>query len=219
MLPDRTIRVAQPDPNARHGRTLLPAIEELLASTGLQIADLEGLVVGLGPGSYTGLRVGLTAAKTLAFAIARPLATLDSLELVGRNAPEDALRVSVIADAQRGDLYVADFVRESAGAPLVQTHATQLASIEEWQASLPASAFVLGPALTVPRIASALTVAARRPDTEESHWPDPRRLADLALERWPPNPGADIFFLEPAYLRRSAAEDQWERKQSTPSPG
>ena len=61
----------------------------------------------------------MTAAKTLAYATGAALVGLDSLEAVACNAPEDALRVSVVADAQRGDVYSAEFARTSVGKILV----------------------------------------------------------------------------------------------------
>src|SRR5947208_1277721 len=65
---DAAVFYATPDPSQKHGRSLLPAVRDLLAEAGLSVSDLDALAVGLGPGSYTGLRIGLTAAKTLAFA-------------------------------------------------------------------------------------------------------------------------------------------------------
>ena len=58
----------------RHGERLLPGLEELLAETGLALADLGGIVVGTGPGAFTGLRVGLATAKTLAHSTGTPIA-------------------------------------------------------------------------------------------------------------------------------------------------
>jgi tRNA threonylcarbamoyladenosine biosynthesis protein TsaB len=211
------VRVARPDPAARHGRALLPAVRDLLADAGLAPADLGGLAVGLGPGSYTGLRVGLTAAKTLAYALRVPLAGLDSLELVARNAPGDALRVAVIADAQRGDLYAADFARDAEGAPLNRLTPTRVVPLDRWAADLPAGTLVLGPALTTPRLADAAPPHAVRPDTPDADWPDPLRLADLARDVWRSGRRDDPWPLEPVYLRRSAAEEQWERKAPGPT--
>jgi tRNA threonylcarbamoyl adenosine modification protein YeaZ len=57
----------------RHGERLLPGVEQLLAETGLRLADLAAVVVGTGPGAFTGLRVGLATAKTLAHARGLPL--------------------------------------------------------------------------------------------------------------------------------------------------
>jgi tRNA threonylcarbamoyl adenosine modification protein YeaZ len=72
--PDGRVRRALDWPAGhRHGERLLPGIEQLLAETGLDLADLAGIVVGTGPGAFTGLRVGLATAKTLAHARGLPI--------------------------------------------------------------------------------------------------------------------------------------------------
>ena len=86
----------------KHGRDLIPCIAELLAMGGIGGGEIDAIGVGLGPGSFTGLRVGVTAAKTLAYITGAPLVGMDSLLAVAWNAPGDALRVSVIADAHAG---------------------------------------------------------------------------------------------------------------------
>src|SRR5947209_13538378 len=113
------MRVATIDSGRRHGRDLIPRLKALLDSAAIEPRDLGAIAVGLGPGSYTGLRVGVTAAKALAYATGAVLIGLNSLHAIGQNAPTDSARVSVIADAQRGDVYVADLVRPSPGAPLI----------------------------------------------------------------------------------------------------
>jgi tRNA threonylcarbamoyladenosine biosynthesis protein TsaB len=202
---------AAPDPSARHGRALVPAVRDLLAGAGLTVAGLGGFVVGLGPGSYTGLRIGLTAAKTLAYASGKPLAGFDSLELIARNATPGPLRVAVIADAQRGDVYAADFARDAPASPLVRVAPTRVVPFDRWAAELPEEALVLGPAAASERYAAALPPSAGLPDDPSAHWPDPHRLADLAHDVWRSGRRDEIWFLEPVYLRRSAAEEHWEK--------
>lgn len=203
------IHVATPDPALRHGRSLVPTLATLLRDAGLALADLDGLVVGLGPGSYTGLRIGLTAAKTLAYASGKPLVGLDSLEVVAQNAPPDALLISVIADAQRGDVYSADFARAEPSAPLLRTSPTRIEPRTEWASRLPEGTLVLGPALD--RNTPPLPDSPRTLDPALNR-PEPRQLALLALATWETGRRDDPFFLEPLYLRRSAAEEQWDRK-------
>ncbi len=202
---DGAVLVAAADPSRRHGRDLVPTIRALLAEAALPPGALDLIAVGLGPGSYTGLRVGLTAAKVLAYAFGRPLIGLDSLEAIARNAPEDALRVAAIADAQRGDLYAADFARDAPGVPLVRVAPTRIEPIASWTARLDPTALVLGPGVArVPPLPFAAIAA-----DDAAHWPDGRLLVAMAREAHRDGRRDDPYFLEPLYLRRSAAEDQW----------
>jgi tRNA threonylcarbamoyladenosine biosynthesis protein TsaB len=208
------VHLATPDPSARHGRALVPAIGALLTEAGLAPEDLDGIVVGLGPGSYTGLRIGLTAAKTLAYALGTPLFGFDSLELLARAAPIDAKRVSVIADAQRSDVYTAEFTRASRGDPLMRSAPTRIIPLVRWANELAHETFVLGPVLAGETRPAMIPAYAVLPDDPVVHWPDAKRLAEIAREASRTGHREDPYFLEPVYLRRSAAEDQWERREA-----
>ena len=128
--------VATIDRARRHGRDLIPRFADALRDAGVRANDIDVIAVGVGPGSYTGLRVGLTAAKVLAYTTGASLLGLDSLEAVALNAPAEPGRVSVIADAQRGHLYVADFVRGGADMPPVRCGATRIETLQAWLATL-----------------------------------------------------------------------------------
>lgn len=208
-LADGRVLVAPTDSASRHGRTLVPAIAALLRQGGLTTAGLDALAVGLGPGSYTGLRVGLMAIKTLAYVIGTPLVGLDSLEVVARNAPADVLTVSVVADAQRGDLYTANFTRTAPNAPLVRATPTRIVPAAHWRAALSPGTLVLGPALGRPGLVSLPLPVSGSIPTDDPGWNQPqgRQLAGLALDVWATGRRDDPQFLEPVYLRRSAAED------------
>jgi tRNA threonylcarbamoyladenosine biosynthesis protein TsaB len=199
---------ADSSPSRRHGQGLIPAIEGLLLLEGLKVADLGAIAVGLGPGSYTGLRIGLTAAKTLAYAASKPLLALDSLEAIARNAPDDALRVVVAVDAQRGDAYVARFARSSPGSPLLRLGPTTIEPVGPWSEALEPGTVVLGPSLA--RLLATWPETVHLGTLDQGH-PDPSKLIPLAFEALEAARVLDPFFVEPIYMRRSAAEDQWER--------
>ncbi len=174
------------------------------------MADLDAVAVGLGPGSYTGLRVGVTAAKTLCYASGADLLGLDSLVATGRNAPGKTIRISVIGDAQRGDLYVADLYRAAPDAPPTPLRETRVESLADWRACLEPDVFVMGPALESPRILAQLPQDLTSSGAT-SNFPDGLHLIELARELWADGRRDDPWLLEPRYLRRSAAEEQWDR--------
>jgi len=196
----------------RHGRDLIPRLGAILAEAGLSPRDVDLFAVGLGPGSYTGLRVGLAAAKTLAYATGAPIVGLDSMEVVGRNAPASAVRISVVADAQRSEVYVAEFVRAAPEAPLVETRGSRIEPLSVWLARLEPGVLVLGPGLDSPRIRDAVPPELVTSDVE-LNYPDGRRLIELARDAWASGRRDNPWLLEPRYLRKSSAEEQWDLKE------
>lgn len=92
-----------------HSNRLLPAIQELTTELGMPMRSLSGIVVGQGPGSYTGIRIGVTVAKTLAWSLRIPLIAISSLEAMAYGVIETSEKVGVIPmiDARRGRAYTA----------------------------------------------------------------------------------------------------------------
>jgi tRNA threonylcarbamoyladenosine biosynthesis protein TsaB len=203
-------------PDRRHGRDLIPSLRALLREAGVVLRDLDLLAVGVGPGSYTGLRVGVMAAKTLAYATGSSLVGLDSLEAVARNAPASASRISVVADAQRGDVYVADFCRVPASETVVLERGSRIESLANWRAALQPGVLVIGPGLEWPAIRAAVPPALLASDSSLDY-PHGHGLIELACDAWASGRRDDLWRLEPRYLRRSAAEDKWDAHGESPA--
>src|SRR4051812_11852306 len=94
------------DESRRHGRDLAPAAAELLTACAWQPRDVGGVIVGRGPGSYTGLRVGVMSAKAFAYATGAALLTLENFTVLAAQAPAEVPRLAVVADAQQDRVYV-----------------------------------------------------------------------------------------------------------------
>lgn len=97
----------------RHGELLAPLVEEVLAAAGVVRQDLTAIAVGIGPGPFTGLRVGLVTARTLAFALEIPVYGVCSLDVVALEAALGESPVgtdfSVATDARRKEVYLASY--------------------------------------------------------------------------------------------------------------
>ncbi len=90
-------------------RSLLPAVDEVLVLAGARVADVEAFAVSIGPGSFTGLRVGIATVKGLAFGTGRPVAAVSSLAALARGARECGEPVVALLDARRDEFYAASF--------------------------------------------------------------------------------------------------------------
>jgi tRNA threonylcarbamoyl adenosine modification protein YeaZ len=94
----------------RHGEMLAPGIERVLAEAGARAADLDAIAVGVGPGPFTGLRVGLVTARTMAFVLGIPLHGVCSLDILAAAAIDAGLEEFVVAtDARRKEVYLASY--------------------------------------------------------------------------------------------------------------
>ena len=199
------VRVETTEAGRRHGRDLIPRLKSLLASSAIEPGELQSIAVGLGPGSYTGSRVGVTAAKTLAYATGAALIGLNSLHVIGRNAPLGAPRVWAVADAQRGELYVAELIRQAPGASLTPASETRIENLPAWAARLESGDIVVGPAVDAPRVRSVIPSACLPPAGGEN-FPRGESLIELAREAIAAGRHENPWLLEPFYLRRSAAK-------------
>ncbi len=188
----------------RHAQMLVSRIDEGLRTTKLRAADLEGIAVSVGPGSFTGLRVGVVCAKTLAFAVGKPLAAVDTLEAIAANSPPDVQVVSVVSDAQRGDLYVGTY-RQTGPRVWRPAGEIEIKPAEEWLSCRGPGEVLSGPGLAPwqERIPAGVRVLPG------SAWvADARAVAAIGARRILDGQTADPFLLEPVYIRRSAAEER-----------
>jgi tRNA threonylcarbamoyladenosine biosynthesis protein TsaB len=201
---DKLLRQKPLDETRRHARDLAPAVRELLNLETWTPRDLQVVIVSRGPGSYTGLRVGIVSAKVWAYATGCALVAVETFAAIAAQVPPGPHGLGspgdVLADAQQDKLYVQRFVGGVAQSPLaVRTAADWLQ-----QPELPA--WVSGPGVRVLRDRVPANCRVVPPE----HWdPRPASLLRLGLERYRRGERDDPFTLEPLYLRPSSAEEKW----------
>src|SRR2546422_9660294 len=93
------------DVRLTHSERLMAAIDRLLTDAGWTVGELEGLAVAVGPGSFTGLRVGLSTVKGLALALSIPIAAVPTLDAMAAMLPFAALPICPVLDARKGEVY------------------------------------------------------------------------------------------------------------------
>jgi tRNA threonylcarbamoyl adenosine modification protein YeaZ len=187
----------------RHGELLLPAVDRVLAEAGTRLDAVTGVVVGVGPGPYTGLRVGLMTADTFGLALGVPvhgLCTLDALAYAA-GADGDLSGPFVVAtDARRKEVYWARYAdpRTRVTEPAVD----RPADLTDAVAGLPAVG------------AGALLYPDTFPDARGPEHVSAAALASLAAERLAQ--GAELLPPRPLYLRRPDAQVPKNYKVVTP---
>ncbi len=183
------------------GRDLVPAARDLVASVGLRPTDLGTVVVDIGPGSFTGIRLGVTLAKTLAFAAGARLLSVTSLEALAAAATRDSAVVALV-EAGRGTWYGARFgaVGATGFRPTLVEPARRPAAA--WREDASDSVWIGERLERFPAAADPRTWGAH---AAVSHVLEPRDLLaarpDLAVA-----PGLSPHGLRPRYLQASAPE-------------
>lgn len=193
------------DPARRHARDLVPTAGTLLAEFGLVPKSLTGVMVSVGPGSFTGLRVGVISAKALAFATGCRLVAVPTFAAIAEMAPEECLELDAISDGLKGLVYAQRFRRTADG--WEPANELRLLPATEWATGLTEETWVGGPGIDVARQTIPPGVRTLPP---ESRLPTAEAVF-RAGSRIPPLDAAGIALLEPTYLRPSSAEEQAAR--------
>jgi tRNA threonylcarbamoyladenosine biosynthesis protein TsaB len=191
------------DAGQKSARSLAPAMAELWKTIGWKPADVEMIAVGVGPGSFTGLRVGLTTAKTLAYAVGASVIGVNTLLAIAHRAPPDVERLWAIIDAYRGQVFAALVEREPNKPP---TELEPTAAIDEaaWLARLSSGDVVTGPGLVKLRDRIPSGVVA----LPEALWPaTAKAVGEIGWQQYMAGARDDLWALAPQYYRRSAAEE------------
>lgn len=208
---DRVLAQQNQDASGAHGTLLLPAIDRLLMDTQLRLNDLDGLACSAGPGSFTGIRVGLATCLGLRAATSLPLILVPTLEAMAWGADSSVLPICPIVTSRRGELYWAVFrrggdnqlhrlVTESVGPPAALARSLTEHTLvfgDGWSAmeseirvALPGSVMVSVSPLEVKPSATAVAVlGAQR-----------LRRGERAGDR-----------VEPLYVQRAEAEIQYDQ--------
>jgi tRNA threonylcarbamoyladenosine biosynthesis protein TsaB len=196
------------DEDARlHSERLLPSIDALLARAGARLADVEAFAVSIGPGSFTGLRIGLATVKAFALGDARPVAAVPTLAALCASAAGEAAGAPVAAllDARRGALYAACVSR--AGLARADLLPDCVATPRELAARLPRGVRVV---VGEGAAEGAAQLAASRPDLVRVTLPrlgaSAASVARLGAALLAAGEGRASAALVPVYLRRAEAE-------------
>ncbi|MCM3603357.1 tRNA (adenosine(37)-N6)-threonylcarbamoyltransferase complex dimerization subunit type 1 TsaB [Robertmurraya korlensis] len=191
-----------------HSVRVMPAIENLCRECDIKPADLEKIVVAEGPGSYTGVRIGVTIAKTLAWTLQIPLVGVSSIEVLAASAARYfSGYVAPLFDARRGQVYTGLYRSQNGSLETVKKD--QLVLATDWTEhlkELSEPVLFVGNDLPIHRevLANMMGDQARFAHYTE-HNPRPGELAHLGLHREP----VDIHTFVPNYIRLAEAEAKW----------
>lgn len=195
-----------------HSEHLMPHIADILEKAGKLRSDLTAIAVSIGPGSFTGLRIGLATAKALAYTLHLPLVGVPTMAALAFGCYAPGLTLAPMLDAQKGNVYFSLYrweerVFQELTAPAVAAIEIVLEQLS--QANVPV--VLLGEAAILFRerviqytnlfLPPANSIISRAGST-----------ALLGLERLKAGKADDVESLEPLYIRRSEAEVLWEKR-------
>lgn len=203
---DRVLADEQFPHGLRHAAEIIPIIDRLCRQQNWTPRDLEHLYVSAGPGSFTGLRIGITLAKTLAFATGLRIVAVPTVRVLVENAPADAQHVIIVLDAKRDQIFTARFERTSSD--WIEREPAHLGTLAAMLARSPRPVHLLGEGIPIhrPFIPADPSIVL----TPEDAWrARASAVATIGMRLARQNQFADPFRLTPIYIRPPEAEEKY----------
>ncbi len=188
--------------NRRHSSLLAPSIKRILDALGWEISDIDYFACGLGPGSFTGVRIGLAAIKGLGWALKKPLVGVSSLDILAANVKITDDRTQEFAvpilDAKRKLVYFSVYKNKCGSWQRVAPYS--LATLDELCKEIKPNSVLLGDALSLYK-EQILKKAKRIKLLGKDYWyPAGRNIVSAALEKIKNKKIDNAFNIKPVYL-------------------
>ena len=192
---DGIVKASRSCEEARQQASLTaPYVKEVLDAQGIKVKDCDAICIGKGPGSYTGLRVGVSTAKGLAFGANKPLIAIGTLDILAAAAPGEASFIVPMIDARRMEVYTAVFSPEGKQITPVEAKVVDATSFSPYLDQ--------GPVLFIGDGALKCREVITHPNARFLQaWPEAAAMAQLAEQAYKEKRFEDMAYFEPFYLK------------------
>ncbi|MGM9974291.1 MAG: tRNA (adenosine(37)-N6)-threonylcarbamoyltransferase complex dimerization subunit type 1 TsaB [Clostridiaceae bacterium] len=199
----------------QHSVLLMPMVEQLLKETALTISDIDGFVVSKGPGSFTGLRIGMATVKGLALGSQKPVVAVSSLDALAYNIYTEEGIICALMDALRGNVYYCLYKIESGSIIAIKDiHTCSLEELIEELKSFKEKIYFVGDGAIIHKAALRASLKDSAFAPLHLNYPRSSSLGELGLKLLMEGKEDDLNTLAPIYLRRPQAEREYDKKMS-----
>jgi len=213
---EQTLEEIHLPPEKAFSETLLPAIDRLLNGAGVRLMEIDCIGVTQGPGSFTGLRIGLATMKTLAYTLNKPMVGMVSLEVLAWARPPGTGRIIPVLSARPGWVYSGVYQKTEEG--LICLQSPSLISLEDCLGVLQPGDFPVGEgALKIAETLRRVFPETPFDDDPRIHFPRGAAAAQLARQQILKGGLQSAHQIAALYLQASVAEVRWEEKQKEKS--
>ena len=211
---DRLIAEQTLHAKTTHAERLLTTINQVMRSASLKIREVDGIAVASGPGSFTGLRIGVTTAKSIAYSLQKPIVAIPSLDALASQYLYSELLICPVLDARKKEVYTA-FYRNTG---------SEVQRLSDYSAIAPSAllkdirepVLFLGDGVIPYRQSIEDILGNLALFADPAHLlPRGRLVAKLGYNRLLIGDQDECFALVPSYIRKSDAEIHWEKTHSS----
>lgn len=190
---------------------IVPILDRLVRARGWTPRDVQQLYLSIGPGSFTGLRIGVTLAKTMALVTGAKLVAVPTVQVLAANAPADARHLIIVLDAKRDQVFTARFERGPRG--WIEREPAHLDNLSAMLTRSPRPVWLLGEGIPyhekfVPREDAGVFLSPT--DTWQAR---ASIVARLGMKMAADQQFTDPFQLTPLYVRKPEAEEKYDQMQ------
>ncbi|MFH1776727.1 MAG: tRNA (adenosine(37)-N6)-threonylcarbamoyltransferase complex dimerization subunit type 1 TsaB [Candidatus Omnitrophota bacterium] len=180
-------------------QTIFPLMQQMLTDCRLTPSDINAFAVGIGPGSFTGVRVGVVTFKAMAFSLDKPLAGIISLDLIARVAKDTGKLICVIVDAKKDNIYAALYCRRHD--QIMKIKGYFLGKITDWLDNIKGEVVFTGDGLFQYQSMIKKQKKIKPYFLHEEYWyPNTAALYELAKESFDKKQNQDAARVLPFYL-------------------